>query len=147
MSPELLTALLGLLVLLCLVLALGWWASARRAGVASRARNAVAQGGEAEAEALLEAHGFEVLDRQQRRRGTVLVAGEPVDFEVRVDLLLTRQGERFVAEIKTGEVAPDPGHPPTRRQLREYAALFPDHRVILVDVARGRIVEVGFPEG
>ena len=145
LDPAVLQGLLVLLLLLCLVLALGWWFSARRGGVRSRARNAVAQGGEADAESLLEEHGFTIVDRQHRREGTLLVAGETVVFEVRVDLLLEREGQPFLAEIKTGELAPSPSHPPTRRQLREYAALFPDHRVLLVDPDRRRIVELVFP--
>ena len=36
-------------------------------------------------------------------------------------LLVERRGRRFVAEVKTGERAPDPLARPTRRQLLEYA--------------------------
>jgi hypothetical protein len=76
--------------------------------------------------------------------GTVWIDGEPVDFGVRVDLLLERDGQPFVAEVKTGDLAPDPRHGPTRRQLREYADLLPDHGILLVDVEAGAVHEVEF---
>jgi len=115
-----------------------------RAGVASRRRNARAQRGEAGAEALVAAHGYRICGRQVGYTGTVWVDGAPVDFGIRVDLLLERDGIPYIAEVKTGDLAPDPRHGPTRRQLREYAALLPDHGVLLVDAEAGSIQEIEF---
>lgn len=116
----------------------------REAGRRSRARNRVAQRGEADAEALLTAHGYRVLDRQVAVAGALWVDGEAEPFEVRLDLLVERDGCRWIAEVKTGQRAPDPAWPATRRQLREYAALLPDHGVLLIDVEGGEIFRVGF---
>jgi hypothetical protein len=137
--------LCGLLVLLCLVL-LGLWRSAEARGSRrSRRRTRRAVDGEAEAEDLLLAAGFTILDRQHGREGRLWVDGEELVFGVRVDLLVERDGESFVAEVKTGSRAPDPCHGPTRRQLREYAELFPECGVLLVDIDEDRILEVDFP--
>ena len=57
-----LALLIALLVLLCAALALGWWRASRRWSRASRSRNRRAQRGEAEARALLEDEGYEVLE-------------------------------------------------------------------------------------
>lgn len=115
-----------------------------RAGAASRRRNARALAGESDAERLLERHGFRVRGRQVAFPGTVWIDGQAVDFGIRVDLVLERDGHPYVAEVKTGDLAPDPRHGPTRRQLREYADLLPDHGVLLVDVEAGAVHEVEF---
>jgi hypothetical protein len=140
------TQLLIIVGLVALVfLLVGLLTQARtRAGAASRNRNARALAGEADAEHLLEHHGFRIRGRQVAFPGTVWIDGEPVDFGIRVDLVLERDGQVFVAEVKTGELAPDPRHGPTRRQLREYADLLPDHGVLLVDVEAGAVHEVEF---
>ena len=98
-------ALLVLVVMLCVMLS---WAL-RRGGKASRARNRRAQLGESDAEALLERFGFGIVDRQVREKGWIWLDGEAFDFEVRADLLVERDDELYIAEVKTGVMAPDPG--------------------------------------
>jgi hypothetical protein len=135
--------IVGLVALVFLLL--GLLARARgRWGRRSRARVGRALDGEADAERLLEDLGYRILDRQVPVSGTLWLDGEPVDFGVRLDLLVERRGRPFVAEVKTGDRAPDPTWGPTRRQLREYATLLPDHGVLLVDVEAGEVVEVEF---
>ena len=90
------------------------------------------------------AQGYQIVARQPVLVEDLWVDGEPLTFEVRLDLIVERDGERFIAEVKTGDLAAHPGYPPTRRQLREYAALLPDHRVLLVCVERGEVLEVDF---
>lgn len=142
MDPQ--TAIIIGLVALVFVL-VGLLAQARgRWERASRARVSRALDGEADAERLLEDLGFRVLDRQVPLTGTLWLDGEPVEFGVRLDLLVERRGREFVAEVKTGDRAPDPAWGPTRRQLREYATLLPDHGLLLVDVEAGEVVEVEF---
>ena len=142
-SPLMWT-LLAALVLLVVGLALALWATQREAGRRSRARNARAQAGEHAAEALLAQHGFAVVARQVPVDGTLWVDGQAETFGVRLDLVVERGGRRFAAEVKTGDNAPDPAWPATRRQLREYAALCPDMGVLLVDVDAGAVYDVGF---
>ena len=138
----LILGLLFLVLLLC-VLVFGLLG---RAGHASRARNYRAREGEMAAEALLEALGYRVIDRQIRESGRVWLDGEVFEFEVRADLLVERDEERFGAEVKTGRLAPDPGYPPTRRQLREYWRVFDDCGILLVDAESGTVTEVCFDE-
>ena len=133
-------ALLGLVVVLCLLLS---WAL-RRGGTASRARNRRAQQGESDAEELLELFGYAIVDRQVREQGGFWLDGQRLDFEVRADLLVERLDQLYIAEVKTGVLAPNPAYPPTRRQLREYAGLFPDCGLLLVDVESGTVTEVCF---
>jgi hypothetical protein len=147
--PALLGTAVGALILL-IVLLIGALllsqARLRRAqgrwSQASRGRNAAAQRGEREAERLLQAHGYEIIDRQATLDGALWVDGERRCFTVRLDLLVRRDGQDFIAEVKTGDRAPDPLYPPTRRQLLEYALLLPDYGVLLIDMEQETIIEV-----
>ncbi len=135
---------LAILVGLCGLLALGWWWSRGRVRRGNMRRGHRARRGEDRAERLLRQAGFAVLDRQVHRVSTMGVDGEAVEIAVRVDFIVGRGRQRFVAEVKTGEIAPNPTHPATRRQLREYAEFFPAHGLLLVDMEAGRIHEISF---
>ena len=145
MSSSLVVILL-LLVLLALALLLWWWERGR-GGRGSRERNGVAAAGERAAEALLGAEGFVVIERQARAEWTFLLDGEPITVGCRADLLVERDGELFVAEVKTGSLAPDPARPATRRQLLEYALAFEVEGILLVDMVEQRIRWVRLPFG
>ena len=75
----------------------------------------------------------------------VEVDGESWEVLCRADLLVEdADGARFVAEVKTGRMAPEPTRPATRRQLLEYWLVFPVDGVLLVDMAAGRVRAVRF---
>lgn len=56
--------------------------------------------------------------------------------------MLVRDRWRFIAEVKTGRIAPSLAYGATRRQLLEYAAAFDVDGVLLVDADRGTITHV-----
>lgn len=142
--PDLLLyAALALLVAVFAMVAAWWWGASKVARANAR-RGKRAQRGERVAERMLERAGYRVLDRQVHCTSTMSVDGEDVEIAVRVDLIVRRRRRRFVAEVKTGASAPSPTLPATRRQLREYAAFFPDHGLLLVDVEAARILEISF---
>ena len=97
------------------------------------------------AERLLRRQGFSIVDRQVARSWIVDVDGEKWEASVRADLLVERDGQTYVAEVKTGSLAPDPLYPPTRRQLLEYLFVFDPDGLLLVDVEQGAVREVVFP--
>jgi hypothetical protein len=134
-----------LLAFVALGLVLGLVLARLLRGLRSRARNRVAGEGELEAEAILERAGYRVVERQAVAAWSMMVDGVEVPIEVRVDLLVSRRGRRYVAEVKTGDRAPDPRHPPTRRQLLEYALVFDAREVLLVDVPAGDVRAIAFP--
>lgn len=138
--------LLVVVLLVLLAAALLAWAWERgRMGRGNRARQRVALRGETDAERLLGAAGFQILERQAAARWTLWVDGEPVEVGCRADLLVERDGDLFVAEVKTGELAPDPARPATRRQLLEYHLAFEVDGLLLVDMSARRIREVRLP--
>ncbi len=117
--------------------------------VAAHARALRAVDGEMRAGALLERAGYAVLERQVPGSWTLRADGEPVTFGLRADYLVSREGRRYIAEVKTGRLAPRLSHGPTRRQLLEYRAAFDVHGVVLVDADVETIthVELDVPGG
>lgn len=114
----------------------------RERQTAAQARAVRASDGERGAVALLERAGYAVLEHQVAGSWTVRADGVPVTFGLRADYLVARDGRRYIAEIKTGRLAPRLSHGPTRRQLLEYGAAFDVHGVILVDADAETVTHV-----
>jgi Holliday junction resolvase-like predicted endonuclease len=121
-----------------------WWrvASRRRALASARERGAA---GEVRAEALLRRLGFRVLGRQVGTSYGVGVDGARVAVDLRADYLVAHGGRRYVAEVKTGRLAPRIDTAATRRQLLEYRVAFDVDGVLLVDAEADRVHTVDFP--
>lgn len=117
------------------------WVRSRRA----RRRSAHALRGERRAESLLRARGYRILDRQVTAWWRLLCAGQEHVIQLRADLLVERRGRCYVAEVKTGPVAPRLDNPATRRQLLEYHVAYGVDGVLLVDAESREVQEVEFP--
>jgi len=115
----------------------GSWRARRRAG------RAVA--GEDDAAEMLREAGYRIVARQARTWWAPLVDGEPYETEVRADYLVEAGGELLVAEVKTGDEAPQLSTAATRRQLLEYHVAFEADGVLLVCPELGAIHRVDFP--
>src|SRR5690606_4367976 len=99
---------------------------------------------EKDAVALLQSHGYRVLQTQveqlwQVRRGT-----DTIQVRLRADARVSRNGRQFIAEVKSGSLSANVRHGPTRRQLLEYAVAYRTSGVLLVDMHQRRIDEVVF---
>lgn len=117
----------------------------RRAALAWRLRRRFRSAASAEvrAERWFTRHGFRIIDRQILRRGEIHVDGESYRFDVRADLIVERDGERALVEIKTGEAA-EPNASATRRQLLEYGVVFGVSALYLFDADREQLMHVRF---
>ncbi len=147
--PQWLPWALFVIAVVCGVAA--WWGASTRTRRGNLRRLRVSQVGEHQAEGLLTDLGLQVVERQVTRRWTLFVEGEPTEVHCRADLLVQAErgsswpvGNVYVAEVKTGERAPDPSLPATRRQLLEYRLVFEVDGVLLVDAVAGTVVEVEF---
>jgi|GraSoiStandDraft_24_1057298.scaffolds.fasta_scaffold236453_2 hypothetical protein len=116
------------------------WLVARRL----RAQTTRALGAEAWAARLLEHGGYRIIGSQVTTAYELLVDGRPLSIMVRADYVVERAGRRFVAEVKSGELAPSLETAATRRQLLEYGIAFAVDGVLLVDAEAGAIHEVVF---
>lgn len=136
--------LAGVLVALVVARWLRRWRGSARA----RRRAARAIAGEVGAAELLRRAGYRIVARQATARWAPLLDGEPQETEVRADYLVEAAGERLVAEVKTGDEAPQLATAATRRQLLEYLVAFGADGVLLVcpeHAPRGAIYRVEFP--
>ena len=140
--PWALAAVLGVLWLLAL---LGWWRARRRLAVAVRRRQKLARRAEKAAERLLRRAGYSILGRQVLQHWTLRVNGRRRKVSSRVDLLVEKGGRRFVADVKTGDQAPNPAQPATRRQLLEYRLVFQVDGALVIDMVERQILEVDLP--
>lgn len=126
----------------------GWLRGALAKGRARR-RNRRARRGEQRAEGLVEKYGYTVEDRQVPATWTIEVDGQEREIELRADLVVSRRGRHYVAEVKTGRLAPRISTAATRRQLLEYRLAYDATHdvdgVLLVDVEAGRVIPVEFP--
>lgn len=134
---EILAAAFALALLWALAMAAGRW----RAKAARQRRFVRAREGEREAAGLLEAGGFAIEGAQVVTHYDAIVDGVASRIELRADYLVTKHGRRYVAEVKTGRLAPRIETASTRRQLLEYRHAFDVDGVLLVD-ADGRRVHV-----
>jgi hypothetical protein len=121
------------------------WLRSLRGSLRARERAARAGAGEDAAALLLEDAGFTIVERQARVIWAPLVDGEPLAMELRADYLVEQFGELLVAEVKTGDDAPNLETAATRRQLLEYHVAFAVDGVLLVSPERGTIQRVRFP--
>ena len=92
---------------------------------------------------LLEKNGYRILEEQIKLDGYILVDDALSKFELRPDLLVEKDGIRYIAEIKTGEVA-NPSNRNTRRQLHEYSYYSGQDIILLVDPKKNSIKRVSF---
>ena len=132
--------LIAVLALIAALLLLTAW----RSNAGSR-RVKAALGAEAKAERLLRRNGFRILARQVAKRFAIQVDGDDHMVELRADLLCSRGGRRYIAEVKTGKQAPDISTTSTRRQLLEYRMAYDVDGVLLVDMQNKRIQRIRFP--
>ena len=94
---------------------------------------------------LLRRAGYRIIEHQPTARVAVEVDGQAESFLVRGDLLVRRKRKIYLAEIKGGAGSGTIAHRATRRQLLEYATLFPVAGVLLVYVPARRIQRISFP--
>lgn len=110
-----------------------------------RARSSRAMSGERGAVAILRAHGYAIVGAQVAAEYPVEVDGETFFIGLRADYIVSKAGARYVAEVKTGAVAPRIDTAATRRQILEYDVAFGVDGVLLVDAEEKRVHEIAFP--
>ena len=150
MNRELLLLLAVALGGALVALVIGRWLRAWRGSRRAVLRAKRAGGGEEDAATMLRRAGFRIVARQARTWWSPTVDGEPHETELRADYLVEgHEGELLVAEVKTGDEAPQLSTAATRRQLLEYQVAFRiafgADGVLLVCPELGAIHRVQFP--
>ena len=99
--------------------------------------------GEYKAIEILEKAGYEILKEQNKLEGKFNFDNNSLEYIVRPDFLVRKDGVKYFAEVKTGNAA-EINNINTRRQLLEYSYLSNFNTTILVDMERKKIVKVNF---
>jgi len=145
MEPRVVLLLLAALLLSFVLFGL-WRALERAWNTQSRRRVARdARRGEVTAAKLLRGLGYAIEAEQPAQAWLLEVEGERFEIVLRADYLVSKRGERYVAEVKTGDLVASLRHGPTRRQLLEYQLAYRAAGVLLVDVLGASVVSVRFP--
>jgi hypothetical protein len=104
----------------------------------------LAQFSQEEAEALLKKRGFRIIDKQKRADVITYIDGKPNLGYVQADLIVEKDGKRYVAEVKAGQLVSDPTEPSTRRQLLEYKFAYEPYGILLVNMLDRTIHKIDF---
>ena len=100
--------------------------------------------GEKSAELLLKESGYYLEETQKGSKLSMWVNGKQFSYLVRPDAFASKDGKRYLVEIKTGKVATDPKHSATRRQLLEYYHGFDVEGVLLIDAEVEKLHHISF---
>ena len=132
-----------LLVFVLLILYLGWrirraWKKFLFYLIKRKGRR-----GEGIAVKLLYKEGYEIIDEQIAIPGFLFENNKKIEFLVKPDFLVKKNGEKFIAEVKTGTSALIQNRN-TRRQILEYSHLNQNKTVLLVDIENRKIKKIDF---
>jgi hypothetical protein len=105
-----------------------------------------ARAGERSAADLLKEKGYSLEETQKVSKLPMWVNGKQFSYSVRPDGFAFKEGKKYLVEIKTGKIANNPIHSPTRRQLLEYFHGFSVEGILLVDAEASEIHHVHFKE-
>jgi len=97
-----------------------------------------------EAEALLKKKGYRIIGKQKRADVITYVDGKPNLGFVQADLIVEKNGKKYVAEVKAGQMVSDPTEPSTRRQLLEYKFAYKPYGILLVNMLDSSIHHIDF---
>jgi Holliday junction resolvase-like predicted endonuclease len=105
------------------------------------------RGKDAEAAALeyLEERGYQIVSGQQQTKGIIVVDGEEREYDLIIDLVVTRGGRTFGVEVKSGKMAINPEYSATRRQLLDYAHVYSFDGLFLLDMETPKFMRIEFP--
>lgn len=100
---------------------------------------------EEKALAVLTKAGFAFHSRNVEANGQLMVNGAGEPYRVKTDLLVTKEGQVYAVEMKSGSPATSIRHGATRRQLLEYSVIFPVAGTLLVDLKGKTFQHIVFP--
>ena len=104
------------------------------------------KGAQAERDAvkLIESNGFKITEDQARIDCSFKVDGKKVIYNLCADYLATKNGKKYVIEVKSGDNAPDPKYSATRRQLLEYDHAYRPDGLLLADMKEVELHTIEF---
>ena len=99
---------------------------------------------ENEAQAYLISNGFKILDYQKSFEHKYFVDNRQRTSELKVDYFVSKNGKKYLVEVKSGQSAISASYTSTRRQLLEYKFALPNNGILLLDMENRKIEEIKF---
>ena len=99
---------------------------------------------ETQAKSFLENKGYNILDEQKTYNHNYEVNGENRSSKLIVDYLVTKNGKKYVVEVKSGKLAISLKDKNSRRQLLEYDFVIENDGVFLLDMENENMQLVKF---
>ena len=96
------------------------------------------------AKKVLKKNGFKIHEEQVALSHIFRVDQEQVKIDLNADFLVSKDGLKYLVEVKSGESAPSVRNKETRRQLLEYHHINPCDGLLLVDMANKQVRRVYF---
>ena len=132
-----------LVVFVLLILCLGWRIRRAWKNFLFYLLKRKGRKGEGIAVKLLNKEGYEIIEEQVSFSGFLFEDNQKVEYLVKPDFLVKKNGEKFIAEVKTGASALIQNRN-TRRQILEYSHLSQNKTVLLVDIENKKIKKIDF---
>ena len=132
-----------LLLLLLFILYLGWKLRKIYKNIIFFLNKRRGKKAEKKAIRLLKKNGYKVQNYQPIAKGHVLQDSEKVYFDIRADLIVSKDKKLYIAEVKSGAAA-SIKEINTRRQLLEYSKVFENNNLILIDTEKNKIKKIEF---
>ncbi len=123
----------------------GWRISSWYRSYCARRRMSRGQALEKKAGALLQSKGYRLVGYQHPVSYEMQVDGRTVTVSLKIDFIVSKNGKTYIAEVKSGKLAPDIKTSATRRQLLEYSLVARTDGTLLVDMESREIAEIVFP--
>jgi Holliday junction resolvase-like predicted endonuclease len=133
-SPYAIVICVALAIIFALILRSKWKLGRYRRIIKNNRKKGVQ--GEERAVKWLRKRGYKVSEQVSADK-YYRVNGKKISYTIRPDIFATKNNKQWVIEVKTGGAA-SLGNRNTRRQLREYAASFPDCKLGLFNGDAGK---------
>ena len=120
MDPDLFFFILSVCCAFILGIWLALWLKKRLEKRAGRRHGRRGSRAEDLARVILEDEGFEILEENPSFISRLLINGDPTEFRTTPDLLVEKDGQQYIVEVKNRPDFNGIYHAPIRRQVLEY---------------------------
>lgn len=99
---------------------------------------------ELQAKSFLKSKGYRIVDYQSAYTHKYMVDGEVQYADIQPDYIVTKNGKKYIVEVKSGNTATSAHNRSTRRQLLEYDYVVENNGVFLLDMENRQLKLVQF---
>ena len=99
---------------------------------------------EYEAYDFLISEGYKIIDEQKQFKHEYYINGIQKSAVLKVDYFVSKNGNKYIVEVKSGKSAISTSNSNTRRQLLEYSFAIPNDGTLLLDMENQKLESIEF---